>query len=415
MGRAAWHANSRFRDALKEVDSHFAKRTAGSLVDLLFADDLAPRLRRATYAQPLLLALQVATVRALEDNGITPVATLGHSVGEIAAAWCAGALSLEQAIDVIIARSRHLESIRGHGAMAALLLSEREARRFLTATKSHSVDIAAINSWRSVTISGPVDEIERLVTAAGEAKIGARQLDLDYPYHSALVDPLRGPLHRELAGLSSLPARRNFVSSTTGTAAGQENLGAEHWWRNMREPVKFESGLMYLLNEGVRIFVEIGPKPILGSYVRDALRDANTRGTVVQTLREVQETDDDDPIERAVSRVFIAGGQIDGERFFGPAPSAPVSLPLYPWRHTQFKIQPTAEAAPTFLPPRHPLLGSRPRQDTLEWSPCGTAPVPWIADHSWRHSCFPQLRTRSNTSGGVWIHRTVKPNATWIS
>ena len=194
MGRAAWHANPRFRDALKDVDGHFSKRQEGSLVDLLFADDIAPKLRRAIYAQPLILALQIATVRSLEDLGVTPVAALGHSVGEIAAAWCAGALSLEQAIDVVIARSRHQESVRGSGAMAALMLGEREARRFLTAANVPGVDLAAINSWRSVTVSGPVEEIDLVVAAAADLRIGARRLDLDYPFHSALVDPVRAPV-----------------------------------------------------------------------------------------------------------------------------------------------------------------------------------------------------------------------------
>src|SRR5207249_8477246 len=87
MARDAWQANPRFREALTEVDSHFANVQKWSIVDQLFAEDLAPKLRRATFSQPLLLALQIATVRALEDSGVTPAATLGHSVGEIAAAW----------------------------------------------------------------------------------------------------------------------------------------------------------------------------------------------------------------------------------------------------------------------------------------------------------------------------------------
>src|SRR5262249_8492254 len=104
MGRDAWQANVHFREALKEVDGHVGKVQKWSIVEQLFSDDLTEKLRQATYSQPLLLAMQVATVRALEEAGLTPTATLGHSVGEISAAWAAGALSLEQAIDVVIAR-----------------------------------------------------------------------------------------------------------------------------------------------------------------------------------------------------------------------------------------------------------------------------------------------------------------------
>ncbi|MBX9699376.1 MAG: acyltransferase domain-containing protein, partial [Acetobacteraceae bacterium] len=382
MGRAAWHANPRFREALQEIDGHFLKRQKTSLVDLMFAEDLAPRLRRATHAQPLLLALQVATVRSLEALGLSPQATLGHSVGEIAAAWCAGALSLEQAIDVVIARSRHQETVRGSGAMAALMLGEREARRLLKAADMPDVDVAAINSWRSVTISGPVQQIDQVLAVAAEQRLGARRLDLDYPFHSALVDPVRGPLLRELNGLRPLKARRLFVSSVTGAAADGAALGPDHWWHNVRDPVQFEAGLATLFEQGLRVFVEIGPKPILSSYLRDSLRDANLRGALIETLTEAPEQDDADPLERAVARVAIAGGQVDRNRFFGPPPVQALPLPAYPWRHTAYQVQPTPEASTVFSTPSNPLLGNRPRADAGAWfATVDPALFPWIADH----------------------------------
>lgn len=382
MGRAAWHANARFREALQEVDGHFLKRQKTSLVELLFADDLAPQLRRATHAQPLLLALQVATVRSLEALGLAPQACLGHSVGEIAAAWCAGALSLDQAIDVVIARSRHQEAVRGSGAMAALMLGERETRRLLKAAGTAEVNIAAINSWRSVTISGPLPQIDQVLAVASDQRIGARRLDLDYPFHSALVDPVRGPLLRELKGLRPLQARRLLVSSVTGAVAEGDGLGPEHWWHNVRDPVQFESATGTLLEHGLRVFVEVGPKPILSSYLRDSLREANLRGALIETLSEAPEPDDGDPIEQAVARVAIAGGQVDRQRLFGPPPVQGLALPAYPWRHTAYQVPTTAEATSVFHAPSSPLLGNRPRADAHEWfSMVDTTLFPWIDDH----------------------------------
>ena len=383
MGREAWHANARFRDAFKEVDDHFSKVQKWSLAKMLFADDLAPRLRRAAYSQPLLLALQVATVRVLEDLGVAPTATLGHSVGEIAAAWAAGALSLEQAIDVVIARSRHQEGVRGSGGMAALMLGDREARRFLTAVAAPGVDVAALNSWRSVTVSGPVSSITRVVAAAAELRIGARRLDLDYPFHSSLVDPVRAPLLRELQGLKSQAMRKRFVSSVTGGFAEELQLGPEHWWRNVRDPVQFEAAVGCLVQDGLRVFVEIGPKPILSSYVRDMLREANVRGATIESLTESEGESIRDPFERIVSKVFLTGGQVDLHRFVGPPPAAAISLPLYPWRHSKYTVKPTAEAANLFAASAHPVLGQRPRNDATEWfSTADPALLPWIADHA---------------------------------
>jgi phthiocerol/phenolphthiocerol synthesis type-I polyketide synthase C len=391
MGRAAWQSNAAFRSALEEIDGLFARRQKASLVELMFADDLAPRLRRAIHAQPLLLALQMATVRGLEALGLSAQATLGHSVGEIAAAWCAGALSTEQAIDVVIARSRHQETVRGSGTMAALMLGERDARRFLAAAGATAgttsglgrVDVAAVNSWRSVTVSGPTEEIDALVARAGSQRIGARRLDLDYPFHSQLIDPVRAPLVAELKGLRPRPARKRFVSSVTGAPEDGIGLVAEHWWRNVREPVRFEAGLNCLIEGGCRVFVEIGPRPILGSYLRDTLREAGQRGAIIETLDETAEADGIDALERCAARVAIAGGQLDRQRLFGPPPVQTVALPSYPWQHTAYEVQPTPEASGTFSAPANPLLGTRLRQDAREWF-SSVDPVlhPWLGDHA---------------------------------
>lgn len=382
MGLAAWQADGRFRDALNEVDAHFTKKAKWSLVKTLFADDLAPQLRRATYAQPLILALQVATVRVLEDSGLSPSAVLGHSVGEIGAAWAAGCLSLDEALDVVIARSRHQEQTHGSGAMAALMVGERDARRVVESAGGSAVNVAAVNSWRSVTLSGPTDEIDRVVAAAVELRISARRLDLDYPFHSALVASVRSPLMRELAGLQPRKSRKRFISSVTGTPLDGPELVADHWWHNVRDPVQFDAGLKCLLKDGFQVFVEVGPKPILGSYIRDILREAEIRGISVESLTEIDGTDAFMPLERTVSRVALAGGKIDPTRFFGPSPVVAVPLPAYPWRHAQFKVRPTVEATAVFASIQHPLLGTRPHQGSHEWfSTVDPVLFPWIADH----------------------------------
>ena len=382
MGRAAWRASPRFRAALEDIDAQLARRQKWSVVELLFADDVARRLRRATWAQPALLALQMATVRCLEDLGVVPAATVGHSVGEIAAAWCAGALGAEQAFDVVIARSRHQEAAHGSGAMAALMVGERDARRLLAGIDAPGLAVAAVNSRRSVTVSGPADEIELLIGLATEKRIGARRLDLDYPFHSSLVEPVRAPLLRELDGLVPLAGRTPFVSSVSGTLAEPGTLGAEHWWRNVREPVQFADAIGCLLDQGLRIFAEIGPRPVLASYVRDMLREASLRGAVIATAAEAQDETGDDPLEQAAARLVLAGGDVDPVRFFGPPPVVAVPLPSYPWRRTQFRIGPTAEAAGLFATPTHPLLGAPPRAGCTEWfATIDPALFPWLADH----------------------------------
>ncbi|MCA0305704.1 MAG: acyltransferase domain-containing protein, partial [Proteobacteria bacterium] len=383
MGRAAWHASTTFRDALREIDERFRRRHAMSPDEAMLAEDLAPRLRRATVAQPLLLALQMATVRSLEAQGLSAQAVLGHSVGEIAAAWCAGVLATDQAIDIVVARSRHQEITRGSGAMAALMLGERDAEALLAEAGGADVDLAAINSWRSVTVSGTVEAIDRVLTVAGTRRIGARRLDLDYPFHSRLVEAVRGPLLRDLRDLQPRAARRRFVSSVSGQTEDGRALDAGWWWRNVREPVRFEAALRGLVEDGHRLFVEIGPRPILGSYVRDALREADLRGQSIETLDEIGGEAGHDPLERTVGRVALAGGRVDRERLFGPPPVQTQPLPSYPWRHVAYRVSATGEASSAFEPMVHPLLGTRPRRDAWSWfATVDPAVLPWLSDHA---------------------------------
>ncbi|SKA25916.1 Acyl transferase domain-containing protein [Enhydrobacter aerosaccus] len=382
MGRTAWETNENFRDALREVEEHFAKVQTWSIIDTLFAADLPEKLRQASYSQPLLLALQVATVRALESMGVTPSATVGHSVGEISAAWAAGALSLKDAIDVVVARSRHQESARGAGGMAAVMLSEREAKRFLSSILGISVDIAAVNSWRNVTISGRHEDLDKVLAAANKARISARRLDLDYPYHSPLVNSVRAPLLRELSKVRSLPPRRKFFSTVTGAAIETEALGAEHWWRNVRDPVQFYAAINAMVKEDFRVFVEISPRTVLANSVRDVLREKGIRGAVIDTLREKEVVENGASLRAAAARVVVSGGTVNLHRFFGQPPASSIDLPLYPWQHTQLKIG-QSKSGNTFLdPPSHPLLGRRPRQDSMEWfSTIDSQLYPWLEDH----------------------------------
>ena len=202
----------------------------------------------------------MATVRALEAGGVVPAATLGHSVGEIAAAWAAGALSLPQAIDVVVARSRHQESAHGRGTMAALMLSEREAKRLLNTVKVNETVVAAVNSWRSVTISGPGSEIDRVLAHASEMR-SARVGSIPPIRSTAPWDSVRAPLLRELEGLKSLPLRRTMISSVTGASAETTKLDAAHWWHNVRDPVLFDAALGALIEKGISVFLEIDQSP----------------------------------------------------------------------------------------------------------------------------------------------------------
>src|SRR5205823_2062052 len=283
MGRDALRRNAAFRGAIEDLDRMLRPELGWSVIAFLEGGADAGAMARADIAQPLLFAVQVGIVEALREVGVSASGYLGHSVGEIAAAWAADTLSLRDAGRVVIARSRYQQRTQGRGRMAALALAPDAARDFLDGLGSPA-EIAALNAAKSVTVSGPGAEIERLEAEAKRQGLWFRPLDLDFAFHSREMDPIREDLLDSLAGLSSRRPAAKLVSTVTGEAVGDDPLDAGYWWRNIRSPVRFAEAAGRLIGDGYRIFLEIGPTAILQSYLTDALRAAKADGRVLATL-----------------------------------------------------------------------------------------------------------------------------------
>ncbi|HYZ39044.1 MAG TPA: acyltransferase domain-containing protein, partial [Stellaceae bacterium] len=380
MGRDAFRTNQSFRNAIEELDGLLRPELDWSVAEFLDGEGDAAAMARADIAQPLLFAVQVGIVRALRELGIVASGYLGHSVGEIAAAWAAGALSLREAGRVVLARSRCQQRTQGRGRMAAVALAPTAARDFLAELDSEA-EVAAHNATHSVTISGPGAEIERLEAEAKRRSLWFRPLDLDFAFHSKTMDPIRRDLLESLAGLSSQRPQARLVSTVTGEAVEDHLLDANYWWRNIRSPVRFSEAATLLVNEGHRIFVEIGPLPILQSYLNDALRAVKTEGRVLATLS--RKPVDQDPFPAIAAHCYVAGFDLAKSPCFS-AEADPRGLPLYPWDRQRCWFGISAEASDPVNPPfDHPLLGFRQRGPIRGWLNHLDAHVlPWIADHA---------------------------------
>ncbi len=379
MGRLALRTNPVFRAAVESADEVLRPELGWSVVDRIANGVDGPAVARADVAQPVLFAVQVGIVEALRDLGIVAEGHFGHSVGEIAAAWAAGALSLADAARVVLARSRGQQRTAGAGRMAALALGPEPARELL-AEIGGNAEIAAVNTVRSVTVSGTVEEIARLAEAARERGVWCRPLDLDFAFHSRLMDPIREELRSSLAGLRSRPATARLVSTVTGAAVETAALDAEHWWRNIRSPVRFAEAAARLIDEGFRIFVEIGPNPILHSYLIDGLGNAEVEGRVLASLS--RQDADVDPFPTIAARCYVAGYDWPAARLFDGR-RQPRGVPLYPRDSRPFWFEKTVEAAGYHDPPfDHPLLGFRQHGPLPNWlNHLDEHVLPWLADH----------------------------------
>jgi phthiocerol/phenolphthiocerol synthesis type-I polyketide synthase C len=380
MGRDALRTNAAFRAAVEEVDELLRPELGWSVTELLESGVDRDALARADVAQPLLFAVQVGIVQALADIGIRAAAHLGHSVGEIAAAWGSGALSLADAGRVVVVRSRHQEQTRGAGRMMAVALTHDTARDILAELHS-SAEIAAVNATRSVTLSGSIEEIQRLEAEFQHRDIGFRSLDLDFAFHSRAMDPFHEDLLADLGGLASRPPEARLVSTVSGHIVEAEALDAEYWWRNVRHPVQFADAVSRLIGEGYRIFLEVGPRAILQSYLTDGLRSAEVQGRVLASLS--REQDGGDPFPAIAAHCHAAGHDWTSSPSFD-GPTDPRGLPLYPWSRERFWFGVTTEASDLVNPPfDHPLLGFRQPGATASWlNHLDEKVLPWIADHA---------------------------------
>ena len=339
-------------------------------------DDVA----RADVAQPLLFAIQVGIVRALRAEGVTACGHFGHSVGEIAAAWAAGALSLADAGRVVVARSRCQQRTQGSGGMAALALG-CEATRELLAELGSAAEVAAINGAHSVTISGDHEDIERCEVEARYRGLWFRRLDLDFAFHSRRMDPIREELLTKLDGLRSRPPVSTLLSTVTGKAVDGESLDAEYWWRNIRHPVRFAEASAQMISAGYRTFLEIGPSAILQSYLNDALRKADVDGRALPSLS--RNAGEGDPFPAIAANTYVAGYDLTGAPGFSGR-MEPRGLPLYPWVRERFWFERTTESPDPANPPYdHPLLGFRQEGPAHCWrNHLDEQLLPWIADHA---------------------------------
>ncbi|HEX2316790.1 MAG TPA: SDR family NAD(P)-dependent oxidoreductase [Thermomonospora sp.] len=377
MGADLMAADAVFRDAVLRVDAALAPLAGWSVAETIASPPQRWRLADTEVAQPMLFAVQVGLTEMLRARGVTAAGATGHSVGEIAAAWAAGALSLEDAALVVTERSRAQQTTAGAGRMAAVGLPADEAGRVLA--RHDGLELAAVNSDRDVTVTGPADRLARLGEDLASGGVFFRMLDLDYAFHSSAMDPIRAPLTRALAGLRPSAPGALLVSAVTGDLVTGPDMDAAYWWRNVREPVLFAPAVRRLLAEGVDVLVEVGPHPVLRTYLR-RLCDEDAAATVV-TLRRGESGPD--AMDQAVADLVAAGADLDWTAFF-PRPGRVVSLPAYPWQRERHWLGSPHAWVRSSGDGRldHPLLGERLPAAGPAWQgPVEPGLAPWLADH----------------------------------
>jgi acyl transferase domain-containing protein/acyl-CoA synthetase (AMP-forming)/AMP-acid ligase II/acyl carrier protein len=357
MARGLLASDAEFRAELERIDNLLAPLAGWSVLSELAADEGASRIHETVVAQGTLFAVQVALASLWERWGIVPAAVAGHSVGEVAAACVAGALSLEDAVRLIHHRGRLMQRATG-GSMAATGLGAAAAAE--VASRHPGVSVAAVNSPRTTVLSGERAALEAALAGLEAEGVFVRRLPVDYAFHSAQMEPFARELAEVCAGIVPRAGRIPFISTVTGAAAPGESLGAAYWARNVRDTVRFGDAVDALLADGVDVFLEIGPHPSLAGALGQCLSASGSDAVVAGSLRQGE--DDAAALLSAAGALYARGASLAWPALF-PREGRPAALPRYPWqreRHWLHAAAPApAPAASPEAPGTDPLLGAR--------------------------------------------------------
>ncbi|WP_438004486.1 beta-ketoacyl synthase N-terminal-like domain-containing protein [Sorangium sp. So ce321] len=356
MGRALLATEPVFRAALEAVDAVVKQHAPFSLVNELAAPEASARLDETEVAQPAILGIQVALSALLGSWGIAPDAVIGHSVGEIAAAYVAGVLSLEEAARLAVIRGRIMQRATGGGKMASVSLSAADAARALEGVEDR-LCVAAINDPGSVVLSGEAPALAELVERLGQQGVACRSLNVDYAFHSPQMTPLAGELIAALGPIERRRASLPMYSTVTGARVSGGELDAVYWARNMREPVQLARAVEAAIAEQHRAFLEVAPQPVLATYLERCLAASAIEGHAIPTLRRGK--DELRCLMQSVGALYACGAAVDFQRLYPEGRF--VALPTYPWQRQRYWLSPSPEPRA----PRREVAPAPPRPSAL--------------------------------------------------
>lgn len=363
MGRGLLKYSPAFRSVIRRCDAEFSKYGDWSLTTELMRREAKSKMQQTSIAQPSIFAIQVALSAVWESWGVKPTAIVGHSVGEIAAAYLSGALSFEDACCVAFHRGRTMDLASSHGAMVAAGLSAEEVPGWLKGIEE-DVSLAAINGPSSVTISGEADAIEQLALRLENEGVFCRRLAVEYAFHSPQMEPVRDELLRSLSEIHPQPTHTTLVSTVTGEEIDGVQLDAEYWWKNVRQSVRFSDAMTCLAEKGYAVAVEVGPHPVLAYSINECFAASGCSVRTVPSLNRQQ--DDLQVITKSLGSLYSLGFDIKWSGFYNK-PSRRIPLPKYPFQLQQCWSE-SLESLTTRQADRvHPLLGESTEGALTQW------------------------------------------------
>jgi acyl transferase domain-containing protein/acyl carrier protein len=375
MARMLYETQPTFRQTLEKCNELLANCLEQPLLSVLYPkpgmeQEAQSLLTQTVFTQPALFALEYALAELWRSWGIEPSVVMGHSVGEYVAACVAGVFSLEDGLKLIAERGKLMQSLPKGGAMAAVFADEPKVAETIEGFKD-GVSIAAINSPENTVISGVETDLEAVLRRLDNKKIGYQKLQVSHAFHSCLVEPILEKFNNFAAGIQYAKTQKDIVSNVSGKLVqGGEIFSSKYWHNQIRQPVRFMQSMQTLYEQGYRLFLELGPHPILIGMGNQCLKDPYC--VWLPSLRRGY--DDWEQMFNTLSKLYVYGVKVDWRGFDRDYIRSNVVLPTYPfkrkryWMGTVRKLSVTAQSSYKIetIHSSHPLLGRRLRSALKE-------------------------------------------------
>ena len=380
-----------FAATVAEIEPLIAGEGGFSVTEAITAPEPVAGIERI---QPSLFTMQVALAATMRSYGVRPGAVIGHSMGEVAAAVVAGALSLEDGVRVICRRSRLMSTIAGSGAMASV---ELPAQQVVTELMSRGVDdvvVAVVASPQSTVIGGATQAIRDLVAAWEQRDVTAREVAVDVASHSPQVDPILDELSDLLTELNPMTPTVPFYSTTLFDPRDKPVCDAWYWADNLRHMVRFAAAVQAALEDGYRVFGELAPHPLLTHAVEQTATGLGMPLAALAAMRRrdptTAPTNPDEPgngLRDFLADLHCAGAAIDFSVLYPGGRLLDVPLPT--WTHRPLLLTREGQDSPALgacMVAAHPLMGAhvrlREEPERHVWQgEVGSTAQPWLGDH----------------------------------
>lgn len=329
MGKELIKRETVFKMAMEECNQAFQKFVNWDLFDMLDQP-----LEAIDVIQPVIVAVEIALAKWWQHMGITPDVVVGHSMGEVAAAYIAGHLSLEDAANVICNRSKLMKQRSGLGVMGVTELSYEEALQKIKGLESQ-LSVAVTNSPTSTVISGDEVALKTVFDALEQEGKFCSLIKVDVASHSPQMDPILEDLRSATQNIQPVEGETTFFSTALNKELSGSELTADYWVKNLRNPVRFGDVIRALAEDDKTIFVELGPHPVLFNAIQENIAHIQRTDAAKVVASFYREKDECKDLITNWVELYAAGIDINWKAIY-QKPSQHIQLPNYQWQRERF-------------------------------------------------------------------------------